>query len=145
MNIRLAFVIGAGLALSGCCTGIGYYVPPPPTALTRWDGFGPALKVKHVKRAKARKSETPVSSDDSPKEADLASLKPYSKDWWSVRDAIDRADEVKLAKKLIICRNCMPSTPDEDLTGSATERVVEPPARPSVEQKRANKLGATNE
>jgi hypothetical protein len=139
MNIRLAFVIGAGLAVSGCCTGVGYYIPPPSSALTRWDGFGPSLKAKNVKRAKARKSETVAPFDESPKEAELASLKPYSEDWWSVRDAIDRADEVKLAKKLIICRNCMPSKPDEDLTGSATQTFVEPTARPSVGQKRANK------
>lgn len=58
-----------------------------------------------------------ASGDASPKESELAALKPYSEEWWSVRDAIDRAAEVKLAKKLIICRDCMPSKPD-DLTGS---------------------------
>jgi hypothetical protein len=117
MSIRLAFVIGASLALSGCCTGAGYYIQPPPSALTPWGGFGPFPKTKNVKPAKARKSEKVASFDDSPLEAELAALKPYSEEWWSVRDAIDRAAEVRLAKKLIICRDCMPSKPD-DLTGS---------------------------
>jgi hypothetical protein len=64
-----------------------------------------------------RTNEAGSSDGGSPYEAELAALKPYSKEWWSVRDAIDRAAEVKLAKKLIICRDCMPSEPD-DQTGS---------------------------
>jgi hypothetical protein len=72
-----------------------------------------------VKPAKARKKTEAVASGDesSKKEAELAAQKPYSEEWWSVRDAIDRAAEVKLSKKLIICRDCMPSKP-YDQTGS---------------------------
>jgi hypothetical protein len=117
MNSRLVFVITAGLTLSGCCAGSVHYIPPPSSALTRWDGLGRLPKTKNVKPARARKKiETVASGDASPKETELAALKPYSKEWWSVRDAIDRADEVKLAKKLIICRGCMPKEPDQ--TGS---------------------------
>jgi len=111
-------IAAAGLALSGCCPGTGCYIQPPSSALTRWDGPGLFPKRNAVKRAKPRKkSVTLPSGDDSPQEAELAALKPYSKEWWSVRDAIDRADEVKLAKKLIICRDCIPSNPN-DQTGS---------------------------
>ncbi len=99
MSRRLVFVIGAGFALSGCCLGSGCYIEP-----------------------KARKKSEAVASDDaSPKEADLATLRPYSEEWWSVRDAIDRADELKLSKKLIICRGCVPSQPD-DHTASITAK-----------------------
>jgi hypothetical protein len=122
MNRRLIFVIAAGLALSGCCLGSGSYIQPQSRALTRWDGLGPLPVRNKVKPARVRKkSETVVSDDESSREAELAALKPYSEEWWSVRYAIDRAAEVKLSKTLIICRDCMPSTPD-DQTGSITPR-----------------------
>jgi hypothetical protein len=115
---RLAFVITAGLALTGCCAGSARFIQPTSSALTRWDEVVHPAKTKNVKSAKARKQdETVASSGDSAQEAELAGLKPYSAEWWSLRDAIDRAAEVKLAKKLIICRDCMPSKP-EDQTGS---------------------------
>jgi hypothetical protein len=115
------FVIGAGFALSGCCLGSGCYIEPPSGALTRLGGLGPIPVRNNVKPAKARKSEAVASDDASPKEADLATLKPYSAEWWSVRDAVDRAAEIKLSKKLIICRGCVPSQPD-DHTASITPK-----------------------
>jgi hypothetical protein len=122
MSRRFVFAITAVLALSGCCPGDGCYIQTPTRALTRAYGLGPLPKPNRMKPAKAqKKSETIASGDGPPKEAELAALKPYSHEWWSVRDAIDRADEVKLAKKLIICRDCMPSMPD-DQTGSITPK-----------------------
>lgn len=120
---RLIFVIAAGLALSGCCClGSGCYIQPPSAALTRWAGLGPVPVRHNIKPAKARKkSEVAAFDEESSKEAELATLKPYSLEWWSVRDAIDRAAEIKLTKKLIICRGCVPSQPD-DQTGSITPK-----------------------
>jgi hypothetical protein len=118
MSRRLVFVIAAGWALSGCCLGSGCYVQPPTSALTSSDGLAPLPKHKNVKRAKVRMTNKETASDDdSRNEAELAALKPYSKEWWSARDVMDRAAEVKLAKKLIICRDCLPKQPD-DQTGS---------------------------
>ena len=72
-----------------------------------------------------RKTSAPVASEDnSPGEEELAKLRPYSKEWGAVRDAIDRAADAKLKKKLIICRDCMPPEPD-DQTGSIAPK---PPA-----------------
>jgi hypothetical protein len=96
--------------------------------LTGWDGLGP-FPVRNLgpfpvrnKPAKTRKQSKAVASDDdSSKEAELATLKPYSEEWWSVRYALDRAAEVKLSKMMIICRGCMPSKPD-DQTGSITPK-----------------------
>jgi hypothetical protein len=100
---RLVFVIAAGLALSGCCL----YIPPPPNVLTSWDGLGPFPKRKHVKRVKVRKTSEVVTEDNSPNEEQLAKLRPYSKEWGEVLDAINRAADAKLKKRLIICRGCM--------------------------------------
>jgi hypothetical protein len=121
MRRRLVFVIASGLTLTGCCLGSGCYAPPS-SVLTSWNGRSPVSKrknVEHVKaHVKARKtSETATAQVDPPNEVELAALKLYSTEWWSVRDAIDRAAEAKLAKKLIICRGCMPMQRD-DQTGS---------------------------
>jgi hypothetical protein len=124
MSKRLAFAITAGLVLSGCSHGSGCYLPPPSSPLTYWDGLGSGPAANKVKSTKVRKSTNPQGMDGptatgeaAPEEPALAGLKPYSAEWWSVRDAIDRAAEAKLAKKLVICRDCMPSKPD-DSTGS---------------------------
>jgi hypothetical protein len=122
MSRRLVFVVATSLTLTGCCLGSGCYIQPSTSALTSWDGLDPVPKRNGVKRAKVRKTSEAVSSDDgSPNEAELAALKPYSEEWWSVRDAIDRAADVKLAKRLIICWHCMPSELD-DQTGSIASK-----------------------
>jgi hypothetical protein len=120
MSRPLAFVIAAGLALSGSCLdGSGCYVQPPTNALASWDGFGPLPKRNHVKRVKVRKTSLAVAApkDSSPSEDELSKLKPYSKEWTDVLNAINRAEDDKLKRKLIICGDCMPPNPD-DQTGS---------------------------
>jgi hypothetical protein len=122
MSRRLVFVIAASLAVTGCCLGGSCYIQSPTNTMTSWDGLDSLPKRGNWKTAKIRKTSEPAVSDDtSPNEAELAALKPYSTEWWSVRDAIDRAADVKLAQKLIICRGCLPSEPD-DQTGSITTR-----------------------
>jgi hypothetical protein len=124
MSKRLAFAITAGLVLSSCSHGSGCYLPPPSSTLTYWDGLGSGPAANNAKSTKVRKTTNPQGMDGptatdeaAPEEPALAGLKPYSAEWWSVRDAIDRAAEAKLAKKLVICRDCIPSKPD-DSTGS---------------------------
>jgi hypothetical protein len=126
MGKRLVFAITSGLVLSSCSHGSGCYLPPPSSTLTSWDGLGSDPTANKAKSPKARKSANAQEmggptepGDAAPEETALAGLKPYSEDWWSVRDAIDRAAEVKLAKKLIICRDCMSSKSDES-TASIT-------------------------
>jgi hypothetical protein len=119
MSGRLAFVIAAGLALTGCCmNGNGCYIPPPTGMLASWDGLGPLPERHHPKPAKVRKTISTVAPDvDSPSEEDLAKLRPYSKEWGAALDAMNRAADTKLKTKLIICRDCMPPESD-DRTGS---------------------------
>jgi hypothetical protein len=123
MSRRLVFLIVAGLALSGCWC---YYIPPPTSALTSWDGLGSLPKPNHVKRVRVQKtSETRVPEDNSPSEEEqLAKLRPYSKEWGAVFDAINRAHDAKLKVKLIICRDCMPPEPG-DQASIAPKRAVE--------------------
>ena len=118
MSKQLAFLVTAALALSGCSHECGGYMPPPTSRLTNWDGLGSFPTRDKAKFTKARRQSEPEAADEAPsEESQLAALKPYSEEWWSVHDAIDRAAEVRLAKKMVICRNCMPPRP-EDQTGS---------------------------
>ena len=126
MRMRLVFVIAAGLALSGCCLGSGCYIQPQTNALTNLDRLRPLPKRNHVKRVKVRKTiEVVASKDDSPGEEELAKLRPYSKEWGDVLDAINRADDAKLKKKLIICRDCMSPEPDDQTGSVAPKRAAE--------------------
>jgi hypothetical protein len=83
-----------------------------------WDGLGPLPKRNKVKRVKVRKTSEDVAYEENfPNEDALSKLKPYSKEWTAVLNAINRAADDKLKKQLIICRGCMLSEPD-DQTGS---------------------------
>jgi hypothetical protein len=120
MSRRLVFVIVAGFSLGGCCLESGRYIQPPAIALTSWDGLGPRPTRHRMTRAKVRKTSVAVAAAiDSPNEEELSKLKPYSREWGVVLDAMNRAADDKLKKQLIICRGCMPSEPD-DQTGSIT-------------------------
>jgi hypothetical protein len=135
---RLVRLIAACLALSGCSAGSGALRPTTSTGsgalhltnstLTSWNRLSVVSVRNKIRSAKVRKKSSAVASgasfpgdDTSPKESELDTLKPYSKEWWSVRDAIDIALETKLAKKLIICRDCMPPKAD-DQTGSIASK-----------------------
>jgi hypothetical protein len=119
MSSRLIFVIGAGLALSGCCLGSGRYIQPPTNALASWDGRRPLPKRDHIKgaRVKVGRTEAATSKQSSPSEVELSKLTPYSKEWAAVLNAINRAADDELKRRLVICRGCFPPEPD-DQTGS---------------------------
>jgi len=129
MNRRLVFVIVAGLALSGCCLdGSGCYVQPPTTAPVAYrEELGALPKRNKVKRAKqAPTTIAAVASEDkSPSEEELSKLKPYSKEWTAVLDAINRAEDAKLKKKLVICRDCIPPEPDDQTGSIGPKRAAE--------------------
>ena len=117
LSRRLLSVIVASLALSGCCVGSGCYNQSPTSTMALWDRRASLPKRDNGKTVKIRKTGEAAASATSPDEAELAALKQYSPEWWSVHDAIDQAADVKLAKRMIICRGCLPSKVD-DQTGS---------------------------
>jgi hypothetical protein len=115
MARRLAFAIGAGLALGGCCHDIGSYVPPSSTRAE----VGPLLKLHRAHRAKPRHTKYVglTSNAVSPSENGLSQLDPNSKEWNAALDAISRAADEELKKRLIICKGCEQPVPGEQ-TGS---------------------------
>jgi hypothetical protein len=125
MSRRLIFVIAAELFLGGCCREPGRFIEPPVNAMSGWNvpyrnSYAPLPKRHHAKRVVVRKvSEAPAVDDASPTEQDLAKLRPYSKEWGAALDAMNRAADEKLRRKLIICRGCMLPEPDSQ-TGSIT-------------------------
>ena len=133
MNRRLLFVIAVGSALSGCCfDGSGCYVhnvQPPATALASWDWLGPLPKRNTVKKLAKRLPKTSVavaaSKDNSLSEDELSKLKPYSKEWHAVLDAINRADDDELKRKLVICRGCMSPEPNDQTGSIGPKRAAE--------------------
>jgi hypothetical protein len=116
----LMLAIAASVAATGCGVGVICYARSSTYTIASHDGLGSLPQKDAENSGTSRETSEPVASDAAlPGEAELAALKPYSPQWWSVRDAIDRAADAQLAKKLIICQGCFPSEHD-DGTGLAT-------------------------
>jgi hypothetical protein len=123
MGRRLGFVIAAALALGGCChDGYEYSVPRSSVRAE----FGALPKSHYGKQAKARSLSNAVvtSKDISPGEDELVKLRPYSKEWHVALDAINRAADEELKRKLVICRGCSPPVPDDQTGSLGTKRAA---------------------
>lgn len=116
MNRRLGLVISAGLALSGCSTS-AYRDDGPTLTATTIRAIAPRAPTRHKARTITARKDPAPHDEKALREAALAKFKPYSQDWWTVQDAIDRAEEADLAKKLVICRGCLSPNVDDE-TGS---------------------------
>jgi hypothetical protein len=128
MSGRLIFVMAAELFLGGCCHGAGGDFQAPGNAASNWNvpfraSFAPFPKRHHARRVIVRKaSETSATDDVSPSEEDLAKLRPYSQEWGAALDAMNRAADAKLKRKLIICNGCMPPGPDDQTSSIAFKK-----------------------
>lgn len=92
------------LTLCGCSSSRQAWVAQPRGSLVAWDGLGrdpnlPAIRRTHTK------SDQPKSENEN-REAALAGLREYSREWVAVRKAIDAEEDARLAKILVICRGC---------------------------------------
>src|SRR5450755_3371376 len=106
MSRLLVLVFSASLAATGCCLGVICYARSPTYTIASRDGFDTLPERDDKKSGIIRKTSEPAVSDDaSPDEAELAALRPYSPEWWSVRDAVDRAADITLFS----ARTCRPS------------------------------------
>jgi hypothetical protein len=123
MARRLAFAIAAGLALGGCCHDMGSYVPPSNAQAK----FVLLPKPHHMKRARPRHTaNTEVTSNaNPPSENELSKLAPDSKEQLADLDAIDRAADDELRKKLVICRGCTQPAPDGQLSSIWPTRAAQ--------------------
>jgi hypothetical protein len=111
------------VTLGGCCGFGGGCGVTPSARLLAWDGLNPEYSNPILMRSRGTSSRThttaieTTSKHPSDKEAELAALPKNSPEWWSIREMIDAQADARLAKNLIICRGCLPSSADER-TGS---------------------------
>ena len=90
------------------------------TSLSRmyaWDGTG---HDPNLRRARVKRAGDPAIDDDSNRKREqvFATLRPYSAAWWAVHNEIEADNERRLARKLVICANCLHHAPQVDVTGT---------------------------
>jgi len=116
---RFFSLIAIGCLLSSCAS-----TPPPVYGSIGWHEHRRALvkPVRHKPHVVKESSSKPDPNVESAKP--LADLRPYSVEWWAMRDQIDADEQRRLNAKLLICRGCLP-TPDDpdDLTASTSSRT----------------------
>jgi hypothetical protein len=103
MTTRWLVLLPFVLALCGC-SGNQVWDSQPHRSLAAWDGPGRDPKLRAIKRARA-KPEEPKSAIEN-REAELAGLREYSREWVTLRREIDAEEDARIAKILVICRGC---------------------------------------
>jgi hypothetical protein len=103
MRARWSILVSVFLMLGGCSSSRQAWVAVPHGALVAWDGLGQDPNVRPIKHA--RVANKPPPEIDS-REAALATLPEYSREWVSVRKEMDAAEDARIAKILVICRGC---------------------------------------
>src|SRR5437764_1482952 len=98
------------LALCGCSSTQHFWIAQPHRSLVAWDGLGrdpnlPPTKRTRTKLKKLSSAEQPKSAYEN-REAELAGLRKYSREWVALRTAINAEEDARIAKILIICRGC---------------------------------------
>jgi hypothetical protein len=105
----IAFLVAA-LMLADCCA-LGNGCAPESGAPIAWDGLGsgPTSDTQPVepqpkKHARAKRE---IIVDPLDAAATEQNKKIQPKDQWEQEQAADRDDEMRLKRKLMICRNCL--------------------------------------
>lgn len=100
-------------ALTGCLSSGQMRVANAPNMPSASDGLG-SRPVGIHKNGQIKRAKQSVSAPDMATE--LAALAKFSPEWWALHDAIERREDEKLAKTMIICRGCL--VEETDHTGS---------------------------
>jgi hypothetical protein len=104
----IAFLVAA-LTLADCCA-LGNGCVPVSGAPIAWDGLGTAptsdaqpLEPQPKKHARAKREIIigPLDAVSTERDGQVR-----SKDRWEQEQAADRDDEIRLKRKLVICRDC---------------------------------------
>jgi hypothetical protein len=102
--------LAAALLLANCC-GLGTGCAPTAQAPLAWDGLGSApakdeqpVELRPKKHARTNR-EIVIGPLQAAETEPNRKLQP--KDNWEQQQAADLADEARLKRKLIICRNCV--------------------------------------
>ena len=118
----IAFLVAA-LMLADCCA-LGNGCAPESGAPIAWDGLGSAptsdtQPVEPQPKAHARaKREIIVGPLDAAATEQNNKVQP--KNQWEQEQAADRDDEMRLKRKLMICRNCLAGESARDDATSST-------------------------
>jgi hypothetical protein len=110
--------LAAALLLANCCA-LGTGCAPAANAPLAWDGLGSAPTVEDQTVEPRPKKLAHVNRENvvSPlQDATTASVRKPEPSW-AQQQAVDEADEARLKRKLIICRNCV-----GDQSASAREK-----------------------
>ena len=120
----IAFLVAA-LMLANCCA-LGSGCAPESRAPIAWDGLGPAptddtqpVESRPKKHGRAKR-EIVVGPLDAAATAQNNTFQP--KDQWEQQQAADQQEEVRLKRKLIICRTCLAGQSARDDTTSSVSR-----------------------
>jgi|ERR1700676_1839649 len=112
----IAFLVAA-LMLANCCAS-GNGCAPAGGNPVAWDGLGPAptddaqpLELRPKQHARAKREIILGPLDAAPAEP---TSKVQPKDSFQQQQAADQDDEVRLKRKLMICRNCLPGKSARD-------------------------------
>jgi hypothetical protein len=127
-NARFTIFVLSALALGGCSSSSGRYVAVPgvPTA---WDGDGArevapprkkmAKRAKPAAMARSRTNRSLAALNGARGEAVPPSEALPPADVFAAEEAANREAEARLARKLTICRGCLPPSGDETIGGIA--------------------------
>jgi hypothetical protein len=130
MTTRWIVLLPVALALCGCSSSWQIWVTRPHPSLAAWDSLGRDPTLPPIKRART-KPEKPKSENKNKetepaiesREAELARLLPYSREWVALRGAIDAEEDARIAMILIICRGCegliSPTKAEQQVTNSS--------------------------
>jgi hypothetical protein len=96
-----------------------HLLPGTPTA---WDSLdpAPAETAAQATEYRPRKIARPKNEIVIGPLGDVPVEPPKPQEAWAQQEAADRADEAKLKKQLMICRNCLLAPAHDDTTGSLT-------------------------
>ena len=118
----IAFLVAA-LMLADCCA-LGNGCAPESGAPIAWDGLGSAptsdtqpVEPQPKKHARAKR-EIIVGPLDAAATEQNNEVQP--KNQWQQEQAADRDDEMRLRRKLMICRNCQAGESARDDATSST-------------------------
>lgn len=109
-------MLSAVLGLCGCSAS-------PPVQFSQphrlaWDGLGRDPNLPATKRMRTRTE--PAGPTSAGRDAELAKLRPFSREWVTLLEAIDAADDARVSKLMIICRGCELASRDQDRIPSSS-------------------------
>jgi hypothetical protein len=109
---QFVFLIAFSSLAAGCAS-----TPPPVGARIARDGLAQDPN-RHIRQKPRRAKPSPSLPDpNAEREKVLATLRPYSAEWFALSGQIEAEEDRRLKTRLVICRGCLPQE-DADFTGS---------------------------